>query len=91
MVHNSQTMHSCKIKHPHCISYNKIVVSWISFETPVDYQSASVSTMLEGAAQEMEAHEPFSTDKVTKKVKVKVFFPRKRKCFFQEREVMIFS
>ena len=44
--------------------------------------------MWEGVALETEAHEPFSTDKVTKKVKVKVFVPRKRKCkcFFQERE-----
>ena len=39
--------------------------------------------MREGADLETEAHEPFSTDKVTKKVKVKGFF--------QERETDIFS
>ena len=40
--------------------------------------------MREGAALEMEAHEPFSTDKVTKKVKE--IFLEKVEFFFQERE-----
>ena len=55
------------------VFHNKIVVRWISFETPVNYRPASVSTMREGAALETEAHEPFATDKVTKKEKVIIF------------------
>ena len=39
-----------------------------------NYHPAYVSTMGEGADLETKAHESFSTDKVTKKAKVKVFF-----------------
>ena len=49
--------------------------------------------MWEGAALETEAHEPFSTDKVTKKVKVKVFSKKEKvKVFFSKKEkVIIFT
>ena len=62
-------------------------------ETIVNYQPASASTMREGAALEMEAHEPFSTDKVTKKAKVKVFFKERESesVFSKKEKVIIFS